>query len=64
MGSRDVGGDPETVRNILTYRKNNKPGMGPIGDSLDDFIAAPAQAPTGASKATAWRQKNKLDDIP
>ena len=22
---------------ILTYRKNNKPAFGPVGDSLDDF---------------------------
>ncbi|HUZ32648.1 MAG TPA: hypothetical protein VMV19_11205 [Xanthobacteraceae bacterium] len=25
---------------ILTYRKDNKPGLGPIGDSLDDMGAA------------------------
>jgi hypothetical protein len=23
----------------LTYRRFNKPGLGPLGDSLDDFIA-------------------------
>ena len=28
-----------TTGNILTYRKNNKPAYGPLGDSLDDFIA-------------------------
>jgi len=22
---------------ITTYRKNNKPALGPLGDSLDDF---------------------------
>ena len=22
---------------VLTYRKNNKPGFGPLGDSLEDF---------------------------
>jgi hypothetical protein len=24
--------------NILTYRKRHKPGLGPLGDSTDDFI--------------------------
>jgi hypothetical protein len=23
--------------NILIYRKHNKPGLGPVGDSLDDI---------------------------
>ena len=25
------------IGGILTYRKNNKPAVGPVGDSLDDF---------------------------
>jgi hypothetical protein len=25
--------------NVTTYRKNNKPAFGPLGDSLDDFLA-------------------------
>jgi hypothetical protein len=25
--------------NIVTYRKHRKPALGPLGDSLDDFIA-------------------------
>jgi hypothetical protein len=24
---------------IVTYRKHNKPAFGPLGDSLDDFLA-------------------------
>jgi hypothetical protein len=28
-----------TTGNILIYRKYNKPAFGPLGDSLDDFIA-------------------------
>jgi hypothetical protein len=27
--------------NVTVYRKNNKPALGPAGDSLDDFVAAP-----------------------
>jgi len=23
--------------NVTVYRKNNKPALGPLGDSLDDF---------------------------
>jgi hypothetical protein len=26
-----------TTGNVLIYRKHNKPGLGPLGDSLDDF---------------------------
>src|SRR5262249_17400634 len=26
-----------TTRNVLIYRKHNKPAFGPVGDSLDDF---------------------------
>jgi hypothetical protein len=34
--------DSATIRNSLTgnvtvYRKDNKPALGPLGDSLDDF---------------------------
>jgi hypothetical protein len=25
--------------NILTYRKHRKPAYGPLGDSLNDFVA-------------------------
>ena len=25
--------------NVTTYRKHNKPAFGPLGDSLDDFLA-------------------------
>ena len=25
--------------NVTTYRKHNKPAFGPLGDSLDDFVA-------------------------
>jgi hypothetical protein len=25
--------------NVTTYRKRNKPAFGPLGDSLDDFVA-------------------------
>lgn len=27
----------ESLTNVLIYRKRNKPGLGPVGDSLDDF---------------------------
>jgi hypothetical protein len=27
-----------TTGNVLIYRKRNKPGLGPLGDSLDDFV--------------------------
>jgi len=26
-----------TTGNVLTYRRYNKPALGPLGDSLDDF---------------------------
>ena len=28
-----------TTGNVLIYRKHNKPGLGPLGDLLDDFTA-------------------------
>ena len=35
---RSHGGNPDPkTGNITTYRKHNKPGYGPVGDSLDDL---------------------------
>jgi hypothetical protein len=34
--------------NITTYRKNNKPALGPVGDSLDD-LDPPFGGRSGAS---------------
>jgi hypothetical protein len=27
----------QNTGNVLTYRKANKPALGPVGDSLDEF---------------------------
>jgi hypothetical protein len=35
----DTAAIQTTTGNILNYRKTNKPGLGPLGDSLHDFIA-------------------------
>ncbi len=34
--------DNKRTGNITTYRKNNKPRLGPLGDSLDDMRPSPA----------------------
>jgi len=43
----------ETATGILSYRRYNKPALGPLGDSLDDF--APAIA---ANKSDATTVKH------
>ena len=31
--------------NITTFRKDNRPALGPLGDSLDDAVASSAEVP-------------------
>ena len=31
--------ESRSTRNVLIYRKHDKPALGPVGDSLDDFIS-------------------------
>jgi hypothetical protein len=45
----------ETATGIVSYRRYNKPALGPLGDSLDDFASgSEAVAP---SMPTCWRNE-------
>ena len=45
----------ETATGIVSYRRYNKPALGPLGDSLDDF--APGSEAVAPGVPTCWRNE-------